>query len=251
MSPKARTSKTPPSDSFALRRRLISATIARLASGSRQRTGEASTSAKSSTRELRSLRRRGGVHGGDLHDVRAHLHAQRGEERLGERPAGHARGGLARGGALEDVAHVALAVLPGAHEVGVAGARQVHLGNGMGPVRYWPGAHALLPVGVVAVGDVQRDGAAERAPVAHPAGDLGGVALDLHAPPAPVPELAARHVGVDVLSAQLKASGQALDDARESGAVGLPGGDKTQGHVRLIYLLPPRPVLWWLRPWRC
>jgi hypothetical protein len=46
-SPNARTSNTPPSDSFALRSASISATIARLASGSRQRTGDSSTCAKS------------------------------------------------------------------------------------------------------------------------------------------------------------------------------------------------------------
>ncbi len=46
--PKARTSKTPPSDSLRLRSTLISSTIAFDASASRQRTGEASTSTKSS-----------------------------------------------------------------------------------------------------------------------------------------------------------------------------------------------------------
>ena len=77
-----------------------------------------------------------------------------------------------------------------------------------------PGVHALLPVGVVAVGDLQRDGAAERAAVAHPARHLGSVLLDLHAPAAAVAELAAGEVGVDALGAQLEARGQPLDDAR-------------------------------------
>ncbi len=98
---------------------------------------------------------------GDLHDVRAHLHAERAQERLAQRAAGDARGRLARGGPLEDVAHVCLLVLLRADEVGVAGARQVHLGDGLRSDR--PGAHALFPVGVVAVGDLQRDRAAERA----------------------------------------------------------------------------------------
>ena len=48
-SPNARTSKTPPSDSLRLRSTLISSTIPLEASGSRQRTGEASTSPKSSS----------------------------------------------------------------------------------------------------------------------------------------------------------------------------------------------------------
>ena len=49
-SPNARSSKTPPSDSLRLRSTLISSTIARLASASRQRTGDSSTAAKSSKR---------------------------------------------------------------------------------------------------------------------------------------------------------------------------------------------------------
>ena len=47
-SPYARTSYTPPSDSLALRAASISSTIAWLASGSRQRTGDSSTPSNSS-----------------------------------------------------------------------------------------------------------------------------------------------------------------------------------------------------------
>ena len=61
--------------------------------------------------------------------MRAHLHAERGEERLAQRAAGDARGGLARGGPLEDVADVGVVVLLRADEIGVAGARQVDLGD--------------------------------------------------------------------------------------------------------------------------
>ncbi len=167
--------------------------------------------------------------GGDLNHVRVDLDAERAQERLAERPAGHARGGLAGGGALEDVAHVALLVLLRAHEVGVAGPRQVDLGD-LGLDR--PGAHPLLPVGVVAVGDLQRDRTAERAPVADAGRDLGRVALDLHAPAAPVAELAARHVGVEILGAQRETRGQALDDAGQTGAVRLAGGYQAEGHFR-------------------
>ena len=52
--PKACTSNTPPSDSLALRSPSISRTIARVASASRQRTGESSTSAKSAAASSRS-----------------------------------------------------------------------------------------------------------------------------------------------------------------------------------------------------
>ena len=145
------------------------------------------------------------MHGGDLDHVRVDLDAERAQERLAQRPARDARGGLARGGPLEDVADVGLLVLLGAHQVGVAGARQVHLGDLLSDR---PGAHALLPVGVVAVCDLQRDRAAERAAVADAAGDLGRVALDLHAPAAAVAELAARHVGVEILRRSCRPAGR-------------------------------------------
>ncbi len=66
--------------------------------------------------------------------------------------------------------------------------------------------------------------------MAHAAGDLGAVALDLHAPAAAVAELAARHVAVEVLGGQLQARGQPLDDARQARAVRLAGGYQTELH---------------------
>ncbi len=60
--------------------------------------------------------------------------------------------------------------------------------------------------------------------------DLGAVALDLHAPAAAVAELAARHVLVDVLAEQAQPGGQSLDDACQSGAVRLAGGDQSELH---------------------
>ena len=62
-------------------------------------------------------------------------------------------------------------------------------------------------------------------------GDLGAVALDLHAPAAAVAELAARHVAVDRVAVELEPGGQALDDAGQARAVGLPGGDDAQRHA--------------------
>src|SRR3954470_1164301 len=165
------------------------------------------------------------VDGPDLHDVGAHLAADRAQERLAEPAARDTRGGLARARALEDVAHVGRAVLPRADEVGVAGARQVHLGY-VGLDR--PRVHPLLPVGEVAVLDLEGDRPAERTSVADPGGDLRAVALDLHAPAAAVAELAARHVAVDRLAIELEAGGQPLDDAGQAGAVRLAGGDELE-----------------------
>ena len=72
---------------------------------------------------------------------------------------------------------------------------------------------------------------------------LGRVALDLHAPTAAVAELAARHVVVEILGAQLQARGQALDDAGQAGAVRLAGGDQTERHVRLSLFAEQRSAL--------
>ena len=113
------------------------------------------------------------------------LDAERAQERLGERAGGDAGGGLARAGALEHVADVGEAVLLDAGEVGVAGPRQVDLLD-LGLDR--PGVHPLLPVRVVAVGDQQRDRAAERAPVADAGADLDRSRVSIFIrPPRPWP----------------------------------------------------------------
>src|SRR6185503_19520700 len=78
----------------------------------------------------------------------------------------------------------------------------------------------------------QGDGAAERAAVADAGGDVRGVLLDLHPPAAAVAELAPRHVAVDQLAVELEPGREPLDDAGETGPVGLPGGDDAQRHRR-------------------
>ena len=114
-------------------------------------------------------------------------------------PPGDPCGRLARRGALEDVAHVGDPVLLDAGEVGMAGARQMDLG---GRCVDRPRVHPLLPVGVVAVGDLERDRSAERSPVADARGDDDVVRLDLHPAAAAVTELAAGHVPVDRLAVE-------------------------------------------------
>ena len=223
-SPKARTSNTPPSDSFSLRSRLISATIALPASGSRQRTGDSSTSAKSAGLEVIAAR---SDHARDLDHVREHAHARGPQKRLGDRAAGHPRRGLAGAGALEDVADVGQPVLLDADEIGVPGTRQVHLGQ-LGVNR--PRVHALLPVGVVAVGDLQGDRTAQGSAVAHAAGHVHLVALDLHPPAASVAELAPRQIPVQALAIELEPGGKTLDDAGQSRPVRLARGCQVQRH---------------------
>ena len=169
----------------------------------------------------------GCLHRADLQHVRAHLHSQRAQVDLGQRPGAHPRRGLARAGALEHVANVGEAELLDPGQVGVTGARQMHL---LHPAVDRPRVHPLLPVGVVAVGHPQGDRPAEGAPVAHAGGDLGAVLLDLHPAAAAVSQLPARQVAIDVGRGQLEPGGQALDHGREAGPVGLTGGREADRH---------------------
>ena len=177
------------------------------------------------------------AHRADLRHVGDDLDAHGAQERLGERAARDARGGLARARALEHVADVAEAELPDPGEVGVAGSREVDLGNrGL----HRPRVHPLLPVRVVAVDDLERDRPAEGAAVADAGGDLGAVALDLHPAAAAVAELAPGHVVVDRLAVELEPGRQALDDGGQAGPVALPGGDDAQRHARKPIEAPGR-----------
>ena len=223
--PNARTSNTPPSDSLALRARSISATIASLASASRQRTGDSSTPSKSSRRRLVALRR------GDRADPRDVGEDRRRRARAGRpwpapRPprgrrsrAREARSSTLRTSLWPYFMAPARSAWPGRGRW--TSATSASTGHGI---------HALLPVAVVAVVHAQADRAAERAAVAHAGRDLGAVLLDLHAPAAPVTELAPGEVAVDVLGAQLEPGRKALDDRGQPGTVGLAGGYEAQGH---------------------
>ena len=116
------------------------------------------------------------------------------QERLAERPARDARRGLACAGAFEHVAHVGETVFHDAGEVRMTGPGQMDL---LDRRVDRPRIHPLLPIREVPVRDAQRDRAADRRAVPDPRRRLRGVALDLHAPAAPVSELAARHLTVD------------------------------------------------------
>ncbi len=155
--------------------------------------------------------------------------ADRGEEGAGDRAGGDPRRGLTRARALQHVAPVLVPVLLHAHQVSVAGPRQM---DRLDLRVDRPGAHPLLPVRVVAVGDQHRHRAAERAPVPDPGADLDRVALDLHPPAAAMAELAARHVTVERLAVELEPGRQALDDRHEPGAVGLACCGEAEGAHR-------------------
>src|SRR6185436_5776834 len=173
------------------------------------------------------LRERPDAHAADLGDV-----AQDGDAELAEEPPGHAghrhpRGGLAGAGALQHVADVAVVVLHGPRQVGVAGAGAGHRlrGGARGLVAH---RHGLLPVFPVAVLDGQRDRAPQGEPSAHAGGDVDLVALDLHPPAKAVAALAAREVPVDVGLGEREARGQPLDDGGQRLPVGFTRGEEAE-----------------------
>ena len=103
----------------------------------------------------------------------------------------------------------------------MAGARQVHLLD-LGVDR--PRVHPLLPVGVVAIRDEDRDRAAEGAAVADSGADLDRVGLDLHPAAAAVAELAPGHVAVERLAVELEPAGMPSTIATRPGPVRFPCG---------------------------
>src|SRR5690606_20575907 len=126
--------------------------------------------------------------------------------------------GFTRAGPFEHVADVAVAELPGAGEVGMAGTRRVHADDllfDLGVDR--PGVHPVFPVLVVAVGDQQRDRAAHRLAVADAGAHLGGVGLDAHASTPSVSQLAAGHVAVYAFAIQLQTGRKTLDNCSQAG----------------------------------
>src|SRR3989442_1676663 len=192
-------------------------------------TGAADFRAPGARGELapRDVEVRGDADAADLGDV-----AQDCDTELGEQPLGHARhrhacGGLARARALEDVADVVMAVLHGAGEVRVARPRprdlllrRARLGSA--------DRHRGLPVLPVAVGDLERDWAAERRTPPDAGENAALIALDLHAPAAPVAALAPREVLVDLGLGERQTGRDAVDDRDQGLAVGFAGGEEPE-----------------------
>ena len=142
---------------------------------------------------------------------------------------GDARGRFPRARALQHVAHVRVSEFEESRQVRVARARRVDL---LDVDRNGPGIHPLLPARVVAVRDEDRHRAAQRPSVSYPGADLHRVLLDLHPPPAPVSELAARHLTIEPRPVELESGWQALDDRDESWPVRLAGGCEAELHGR-------------------
>ena len=202
---------------------LISRIIASAPAGSKQRTGDSSTSARSAN-VGRTPADIGLAH---LHDVGQHGHAELGEQQLGEGAGSDAGRRLPGAGPLEHVAGVGEAVLLHPGEVGVAradlGQRRLRGARRRG--------HLVVPlVAAEPLGVLDLDGhrRAERAAVADAADEGQLVDLEALARPAAVAEAPAGQLGLDVLDRDGQPGGQALDDDHERLAVRLAGGEVAQ-----------------------
>jgi hypothetical protein len=174
----------------------------------------------------------------DAHRVADHRDAGGGQQLAGDGGQRHAGGGLAGAGALQGVAHVVVAVLLRAHQVGVAGPRtrqglaapagghRLGVGGGIG-------AHGLSPLVPLGVADEHRHRRAQRGAVAHAAQQLEVVALPGHAGTAAGAQAATSELMADVLAGHGHAGGHALEDAHQGRAVGLTGSEIAQGHGRV------------------
>ncbi len=238
------TSATPPRESPTLAAALTSATMAASASGSKQRTCDSSTRARSAS-VGRAV---------DLADHRPHLDdvaddadAELGEERLADGAGRHPGRGLPGGRPLEDVPGVVEAVLLHPGQVGVAG-------PGLGERllgRARRGRHLLLPLGPFGVGDLDGDRGAEGAAVAHPADQGEPVLLEAHPGSPAEPQPPAGQLGLDLLHGDGQAGGQAFEDDDETLPVGLAGGEEAQHERILTVTLAPLltgPVRTWAGP---
>ena len=204
-----------------------SATIAASASGSKQRTADASTVSRSAGLGRRSAAgadraerpRRGsapGCRGGRAAPWPARrrrraprspgrwpARARRGRRRT--RTSACRRGRRGRGGA----GAAAVAVRPGAGDIS-----SLHFG------------HSVLWISIAT-------GEPSVRPWRTPAEELDVVPLEAHAGPAPEPEPAAGQLGRDVVDRDRQPGRQALDDHDEGRAVGLPRGQEAQ-HTSLL-----------------
>ena len=141
------------------------------------------------------------------------------EQRLRDGAGRDLDGRVPRRGALERVAHVVVAVLQDAGEIGVAGPRQrdglrslaARLALGR------PRRHPPRPVLVVVVPHDERQRRAERATVAEAREHLDAVLLDLLARRAAVALLPPFQVGVDPLAVELSPAGRPLTMATSAG----------------------------------
>ena len=153
------------------------------------------------------------------------------QELAGDRADRDARGGFARARALEHVAHVVVAVLDDAGQVGVARSRARDDGavdaRCFGARRRFDG-HRPLPVLPVAVGNHQRDRTASRHAVADAAERLRAIRFDRHAAAAPVAALAAAELRGDRVEVDREAGGHAFENHHERLPVRLAGGQKSQ-----------------------
>ena len=153
----------------------------------------------------------------DHDDITTYGDAKFGQQAFAQRADGHACGRFARAGPFQRQAQIAIAILDGAGQVGVAGA-----GNGHG--RDAPG----LPALVIAVGDGQGNGRAGRLTGGDTRGQADAVLLDFHAAARAVGHLASGQVAINRLQRQRQARRHPFQNRGQARAVGFARGQESQ-----------------------
>src|SRR5438094_947261 len=178
----------------------------------------------------------GRPHPADFQRVTIHLDAEFGEQPFGDPTDRHPDRRFSRAGLLQHVPDIAMVVLDGPDEIGMA--------------RAWTGddlfqdrgtrlrGHDLFPVLPVPIGDMQGDGSAEGHPFADAREELDAVLLDAHAAAPAVAFLASGEVAIDVVGGERHACGHPFQD-----------GDQTLPVEFLVALISRRTVLAWGITW--
>jgi hypothetical protein len=170
-----------------------------------------------------------------VHEVARHVNVEELQQAAADRSGGDARRCFAGRGTLENVARIIAVVLedPGQVRMSRAWAR-----DRAAPLAWIalaePGVHDLLPVRPVPVANEHGDRRSERLTRADAGEQLDGIVLDLHAPAAAVPLLAAGQVRVDISGNERHAGGHPLEDADERRPVGLAGGGEAEHGANCI-----------------
>src|ERR1043165_8223050 len=155
----------------------------------------------------------------ELDHVTAYLDTKGCEQLFRESTTRDARRSFTGGGALEDVAEIAYVILQTAGQIGVTRLRAFEASRFFRRYVTRVGRHDVGPIGPVFVFDHQREWGAEREAVSDARQYLRVVALDLHAPAAPVTKLAAAQLVIDQMLIDGQSCGQPLNNRDERSSV--------------------------------
>src|SRR5439155_7594596 len=157
-------------------------------------------------------------HPADFQRVTIHLEAEFREQPFGDATDRHPDCRFPRAGLLQHVPDVAMVVLDGPDQIGMAGPRaRDDFFRDRGPRLR---GHDLFPVLPVPIGDMQGDGGAEGEPFADAREELDAILLDPHTAATAVAFLPPGKVVIDVVRRERQARGHPFQDGDQPLPVG-------------------------------